>query len=178
MIERWLPISGYEHWYEVSNLGRVRSFARGPVRILARHSNKDGYPLVSLNRDGRRHGFAVHRLVAETHVPGRNVLHKEVAHLDGDRANARADNLKWVSKVENHSHKRLHGTHQGGEMHPRAKLTEAEAREIGARARRGESAARIGREFGVAGSTVRDIRDYRRWRAAQATSLRSLARGR
>ena len=28
MIEKWLPIIGYETYYEVSNLGRIRSLDR------------------------------------------------------------------------------------------------------------------------------------------------------
>lgn len=168
MNERWLPVSGYESLYAVSSHGRVRSLRNG--RVMSPGSGQDGYPIVSLYLAGTRKGIAVHRLVAEHHVPGRNPLHKEVAHLDGDRKNPRADNLKWVSKVENHSHKRLHGTHQAGEKHPRSRLTVEQVRDIKRRANH-RNATALGREFGVDEKHIRDIRDGRRWRSVHESAV-------
>lgn len=168
MTECWLPITGYESLYMVSDLGRVKSMRNG--KVMSPGSGQDGYPIVSLYKAGQRKGVAVHRLVAEHFVAGRNPLHKEVAHLDGQRANARADNLKWVSKVENHSHKRLHGTHQAGEAHPRARLTKAQALEIRRRATHCNATA-LGREFGVDERHIRDIRDGKRWRSVHESAV-------
>lgn len=160
--ELWLPVGGFEGFYEISGQGRVRSLRHVPAKILTPWLDKDGYPKIGLWNGKAQPNFRLHRLVALTfHGDKRNKLHNEVAHLDNDRTNARADNLKWVSKVENHSHRLLHGTHPSGERHPRAKLTEASVVAIRhARDPYGLLAAR----YGVSPYTISDIKRGRRWR--------------
>lgn len=159
--ERWLPVPGYEGLYEVSDMGRVRSIRRGGA-ILANCTDYSGYPVVQLSRAGSRKPHTTHRLVCRAfHGEQPNPLHNEVAHLDGDRTNARADNLSWVSKVENHAHKRVHGTHQSGEKHPRAKLKQQDVAEI----RTSTFTARdLAVRYGVSVHTISDIRRKRRWK--------------
>lgn len=114
-VEEWRPVPDYDGLYEVSNFGRVRSMYWSPPRLLALTTDQSGYLVVQMNRKGRRRPYTVHRLVCRAFHGSGDPLHNEAGHLDGNRRNARADNLKWVSKVENHSHKRLHGTHQAGD---------------------------------------------------------------
>jgi hypothetical protein len=83
-----------------------------------------------------------------------------VAHLDGSRTNAAATNLKWVSHVENHSHRQRHGTDPAGERHPSAKLSEADARAILAS---DEPHGQIAERFNVSPHTVSDIKRGKRW---------------
>ncbi|KAL0140342.1 hypothetical protein V8B55DRAFT_1575591 [Mucor lusitanicus] len=103
--ERWLPariIQGDsrfplpEFGYEVSDQGRVRNAQSG--RILRPGSGNFGYLHVGLN--GR--SFRVNRLVASTFLentdPG-TLLY--VDHINGDRTNNFASNLRWVSPQEN-----------------------------------------------------------------------------
>jgi hypothetical protein len=111
--------------------------------------------------DGVRKPYTVHRLVALAfHGEMRNALHREVAHLDGSKTNARADNLKWVSRTENESHKYRHGTRAS---HRFSRLTEEQARAIklacGVR-----RYADIAREYGVSESTISGIAQGKRWR--------------
>ena len=130
--------------------------------------------MVPLTKNGRRTCKTVHRLVALAfHGDKRNALHCEVAHLDNDRTNARADNLKWVSKVENRSHRILHGTDDRGEKNHFAKLTEDDVREIRKRAAAGEGCTALGRAFGVHEKTIRNIRDKKKWRHVEAESPQS-----
>lgn len=160
--EIWLPIPGYEGLYDASNLGRIRSYYRG-CRFVKPVPCRDGYPMVGLTRNGVRHGFGVHRLVCLTFHGNPPFSGAEAAHLDGSRTNARASNLKWCTKRENHAHKVEHGTLIKGEEHPNAKLTAAQVLEIKRRAAAvGPSA--LGREFGVDETTIRDIRDGKIWR--------------
>ena len=76
----------------VSNLGRVIT-ARG---IKTEGSErKDGYRIAQIN--GKTH--RVHRLVAKAFLePPPSEKHTIVNHIDGDRANNRPDNLKWVTR--------------------------------------------------------------------------------
>lgn len=126
ICENWLPVTGFEDFYEVSNLGRVRSLDRivrrgpdgsgytvSPGRIRKLALNTNGYPCVPLSVDGRQHMKQVHRLVAEAFLgnPGNGM---EVCHIDGDRTNAALDNLRWDTRSGNHLDMRLHGTHHYG----------------------------------------------------------------
>jgi hypothetical protein len=123
--------------------------------------NHDGYPKLHLSKDGKQTNHRVHRLVALAFLgEHQNALHSEVAHLDGDRSNCRAGNLKWVSRGENFSHRRLHGTHPSGERHPRAKLTEKQVSAIRASQDRRSV---IAERYGISPLTVTDIRSGKRW---------------
>lgn len=65
-------------------------------RVLKQFTRKDGYKTIKIN--GRTK--LVHRLVADAHcekVPGAN----EVDHIDGNRDNNNASNLRFVSRKTN-----------------------------------------------------------------------------
>lgn len=157
MNERWKDAPGYEGRYEVSDLGRVRSRRC----VLKQHLSDTGYWRVPLRADGKFRLVRVHRLVCEAFNGPPNILHRHVAHLDNNRQNARADNLKWVSPPENAYHKRHHGTHQAGEKHPRAKLTVEQVEEI---RNSDERHTDLARRFGVRDAAICKIRNGQRWR--------------
>lgn len=99
MVEVWKPIPGYESLYEVSNLGRVRSLYRYK-KELKPSPVTTGYLTVELWKDKRRHRIGIHRLVAMCFCD--NPEGKPfVNHLGETRTNNRADNLEWVTHVEN-----------------------------------------------------------------------------
>jgi hypothetical protein len=166
--EEWRDIPGYEGRYQVSDAGRVRSLLRTQPLILKPHGDGSGYPRVGFVTPGagplreRLRHFRVHRLVAEVfHADKRNALHNEVAHLDGSRTNARADNLKWVSKVENRSHRKIHGTETNGERHGNSKLTEEAVRHIRSTS---DSRSKLAALYGVTAWAIDDVRKRRNWR--------------
>lgn len=122
MEEIWKDVVGYEGYYEVSNLGNVRSVDRVVVkangvcqprqaRIMARCLNTDGYLTVKLSKDGKSERIAVHRLVALAFIPNPNDL-SDVNHIDFDRTNSRVDNLEWISHKDN-----VHYTIEAGRHH-------------------------------------------------------------
>jgi hypothetical protein len=165
--EEWRPCPGYEGLYEVSSLGRVKTLGDrgGRVRLLRPGPDQTGYPQIALTKDGKRTPKTVHRLVALAfHGDKRNALHIEVAHLDGDMTNARADNLKWVSKVENRAHRKLHGTHDAGENNSNAKLTDDAVREIRSYPLYQIDMKELARRFGVSLRTIDCARRGRTWR--------------
>ena len=100
--EQWLPIEGYED-YEVSNYGRVKSLGNDKTRkekILKPNTNKDGYQLVQLWKDGKPKTFQVHRLVAIAFIPNPN-NYEQVNHKDENKCNNHVDNLEWCDRKYN-----------------------------------------------------------------------------
>jgi HNH endonuclease/NUMOD4 motif len=117
--EVWLPVVGYEGFYEVSSIGGVRSLARFVHNqhgaylkegcALTPSINTKGYRRVTLTQAGVSRTREVHRLVClEFHgQPGSG---QEVRHLDGDSLNNCASNLAWGTHSENCLDKVTHGT--------------------------------------------------------------------
>lgn len=116
MTEKWAQIEGFEGFYEVSDLGNVRSVERivprlrfGKVEQMLRKSspvrqnkNRKGYPEVTLSREATRSCFRVHRLVAAAFVEGETK--EQVNHINSIRDDNRAVNLEWCSCQENIAH--------------------------------------------------------------------------
>lgn len=109
MYEDWLPVVGYEGYYEVSNLGNVRSVRYNHVgeviysRIIKPCTKANGYFGVVLSKQSTTTNYLVHRLVAITFLENPFDL-PEVNHKDGDKTNNAITNLEWVSSSDNLAH--------------------------------------------------------------------------
>lgn len=115
-VEEWLPVVGYEGYYEVSNQGRVRSVARtilnrgiplylrGKMLRLRPSGSRKYYRAAWLNKDGCNKYRSVHHLVLEAFV-GLRPSGLECNHKDGNPSNNRLDNLEWVTPHRNNEHK-------------------------------------------------------------------------
>lgn len=107
MEEIWKPIEGYEGFYEVSNLGRVRSlwFRNNHSlvkrnKIMSATDNGHGYLIVGLNKEAKRKNYYVHRLVAKAFIPNPDNL-PVIDHIDHDRSNNAVTNLQWLTQKDN-----------------------------------------------------------------------------
>lgn len=170
--EAWRTIPGFEG-YEVSNLGRVRSFrrhggrGRGLVeaaRIKKTHLGAHGYLCVTLQKpDGNRCSkYAVHALVAAAFL-GPRPDGMQVAHADGDRSNARLDNLRYATALENAEDKRRHGTDTPGERNGMHKLTDRAVLEIRQLRAQGALQRELAAKFGVSTSAIQFVLNGQHW---------------
>lgn len=107
--------------YTVTSDGRVFSVSsnwRGyGVRELSQTPNTDGYPSVRVyDREGRRKRITVHRLVALAWV-GPQPEGRQIRHLDGDKTNNHATNLRWGTAKDNAADREQHGRTSRGQRH-------------------------------------------------------------
>jgi hypothetical protein len=109
--EAWKDIPGYEEYYQVSNLGRVRSKDRivrhncgGEKRvkgqIMSQLLTPNGRFQVFLYRGGKRKICLVHRLVLLAFV-GECPKNMEVRHLNSISTDNRLSNLAYGTHSEN-----------------------------------------------------------------------------
>lgn len=101
--EEWRQIEGYNGKYLVSNMGRVKSLKHADARLLTAFANNKGYYRVCLCKDGVSRHFLVSRLVAAAFCPNDDPQNKTtIDHIDGDKANNTAANLRWMSQQDNY----------------------------------------------------------------------------
>ena len=112
-MEEWKDVPRYEGIYQVSNFGRVKSLERYRVgnmgsptlvkeKILKPKVDRYGYFVSTLSKDGKMNCFTIHRLVAMTFVPNKNVdLFTQVNHIDGNKKNNICSNLEWCDGKHN-----------------------------------------------------------------------------
>lgn len=110
MTEVWKDIEGYEGYYQVSNLGRVKSLERLVIgkngkryfcesKELFGTVDSTGYLMVTLRKDGARKTISIHRLVAKTFIP--NPENKPtVDHINRNKTDNHVENLRWATHLE------------------------------------------------------------------------------
>lgn len=98
MEEIWKDIKGYEGYYQVSNLGRIKNIKTNTIRKLDLRGN--GYYYIDLWKNNQRNKYAIHRLVAETFILNPDNL-PQVNHIDGIKTNNNVDNLEWCNQSHN-----------------------------------------------------------------------------
>ena len=103
----------------------------------------------------------VHRLVAERYVP--NPENKpQVNHKDGNKLNNRADNLEWVTNMDNRIHAIKNDLVVHGERCPWAKLKSEDVHYI--RDHPEMTNAELARMFGVKNHAISSIRLGKSWK--------------
>jgi hypothetical protein len=158
IVEKWLPVVGWEGLYEVSNLGGVRSLGRAnPISYGQRlkpflSGVATRYWQVRLYNAHGTKDRKVHHLVLEA-FHGPRPEGYECRHLNGVATDNAEWNLAWGTHVENMADKRKHGT-------ARRRLTDEQVRSI-RRDQRKQGA--IAAEYGMSQSVISMIRTKKRY---------------
>ncbi len=102
--EIWKPVKDYEGFYEVSNLGRIRSLYTGCRSGIIKSFIRSGYVYVCFyKKDRNPKSAAVHRVVATSFLL--NPENKAcVNHKDFNKLNNTLENLEWATHSENSMH--------------------------------------------------------------------------
>ena len=116
-MEEWKDIVGFEGLYQVSNMGRVRSFdqyidgshgckrlVKGKILKPCKSGRKaNPYYEVFLYKEKKRYRVPLHRLVAKAFIDNTE-NYPCVNHKDEDPSNNKADNLEWCTHKYNNSY--------------------------------------------------------------------------
>jgi hypothetical protein len=182
--EQWKPVVGFDGFYEVSDLGRVRSVDRVSTqreshglmvtrrltgRLLRQKTRRDnGYCEVTLKAIGlgiKSRVCLVHRLVLEAFV-GPCPSGQQARHFpDRNCTNNRLANLAWGTPLENQADRIIHGTTVNGEKSHLSKLSAIAVQEIRKRLANGDRIRDVAREYKMNEATIGHIKAGRSWRA-------------
>lgn len=116
-MEEFRDIPGWEGYYQVSNLGNVKSLDRlswnGKVwhklkgRVLKSTKDREGYLAVSLTKNNSRKVKRVHQLVAMAFLDHKPNGYKLVVnHINFIRDDNKLENLEVVTQRQNTNHRR------------------------------------------------------------------------
>jgi len=121
--EQWKDIPNYIGYYQISNLGKIKSlsrkrrmYSRGkeyyqtmPEKILSGRVNPVyGYVEVHLRNNNLNETKKVHRLVAEAFIPNEHNK-PQVNHINGIKTDNNIKNLEWCTAKENAMHASKNG---------------------------------------------------------------------
>lgn len=169
--ERWRPIPFAlgAPAYEVSDLGRIRSWKRRadtgkptePRILTLKRLNNYGHLFFESWERSVRRKHPIHRTVLEVFV-GSCPENMECCHNDGNPANNRLDNLRWDTHKNNYVDSVKQGRTQRGEKNSHAVLT---ARDVYLINRLSEyiNSGQAADIFGVSRSTIIAVTSGRTW---------------
>lgn len=168
----WKPIPGWEHRYEVSSDGQVRSkdsrvnagkngsgIATRKGRVLKPVQKSGRYLCVTLADGARREQRFIHDIVAEVFIgPKPNGM--ETRHLDDVRSNNTVTNIRYGTHRDNEDDRMRNGRVPRGERHGCAKLTEEQVRAIRCS---NEPPSSLSQRYSVTSAHIHAVRTRRVW---------------
>jgi hypothetical protein len=175
MSETWLPVVGYEDYYKVSDLGRVRSLERvvsfGRAyrtvhgKVLKGQQDKLGYWRVVLSVGNRQATRLVAHLVLEAFIGPRLEGH-QCCHGPNGPGDNRLSQLCWGTPAKNSGEDKLRdGTYPRGAQAPSA-IIDSDQKVISIctmLASREYTQQQVADMFGVCGEAITRIWNGKNW---------------
>lgn len=155
--------------YAVSNYGRLKSFQTDPENgSLLKGSVIQGYKALNIRfKSKKTWSKYVHKLVAEAFVEKQSPEQIYVIHLDYNKQNNYAANLRWASKEEVETHQKGNPVERR-KPDPKTtksyKLTEAKVKMIKRLLLRDKNRLKIiAKQFGITHTQLNRIRSGENW---------------
>ncbi len=120
-IEIWRTVEGHNS-YQVSSLGRFRSFKRGEMNVLSFDNHGHGYLRITFCEDGKAKKYPAGRLVGLAFVHNPNNK-PQINHENGIKTDNNPNNLTWCTQGENNSHAYRTGLSKGSAFGKKGKLS-------------------------------------------------------
>jgi len=171
--EIWKHVKGYKGYYEISNLGNIRSVTRtvprGEQKVTFKGVNlktavqNKGYEYLTLYKHSKGRRKYIHRLVAEAFIP--NPKNKpQVNHIDCIRLNNNVTNLEWVTPLENSIHATIEGSVKCGEDSPNARFSYKDIEDMRRMYEDGLTQKEIAIKYNIKQNYVSKIVNYKIWK--------------
>lgn len=113
--EIWKGVFGFEGFYQVSDMGRVKRLKRNHSnnqyktdRIMSPRTSNNGYKNISFTINRHVKSFSVHRLVA-LHFISNPDNKPQINHKNAIKTDNRVGNLEWCTAKENMTHAHANG---------------------------------------------------------------------
>lgn len=103
--EEWRDVVDTQGYYQVSNMGRIKSLQGLNAVLLKPYKNKAGYVRVDIMQAGQRQQRLVQRIVADAFLPPPPSIDYQVHHKTFNKEDNRAAALEWLSPAE---HRKKH----------------------------------------------------------------------
>jgi hypothetical protein len=175
--EVWRILPDCNKRYQVSNYGRVKSFAynKKDGKILI-GTEINGFKLVQISSPKFSKKVYVHKLVAQLWIPKPSEKHTFVTHLDGNLKNNHVSNLEWhTRKTLIKKHREITAQKMKDPNYTKviknSKLEESDIRLLKSMLHRGVVQAKIAKMFCISEMQVTRIKRGENWGHVQAPEV-------
>jgi len=165
--EKWEELSFTDKSYEISNYGRLKSYATNENGVILRNRLTNGYLTIVFRIQKKKKNYCIHKLIAEYFVLKDDNNKKIVIHLDNDRRNNYYENLKWVNAKESFEHNETFNLnlHEGFRKNKvsAAKITRQDADLIRDMIKEGVLQSVIAKKFKISEMQITRIKRNENW---------------
>lgn len=131
---------------------------------LKQFTDKNGYLMINLWKDGKSKTKKVHRLILETFISPPPYNKSEVLHKDDNPANNYLYNLSWGTCQDNKDDMVRKGRSARGSKHGAAKLTEQTVCEIIEKLENGAKAVDLSKDYHIGEEAICKIKFCASWK--------------
>ncbi len=167
--EIWRVVPDSNERYQVSNYGRIKSFAydKKDGQIL-KCSVINGFKIVQLATNKGRYKIYIHKLVAQIWTSKPSDKHIFVTHLDGNLTNNHISNLEWHTRETLTEKHRELGNRKNKNPNRKkiirtSKLNESDIRHLKSMLEKGVTQTKIAKMFCISEMQVTRIKRGENW---------------